>query len=108
MIEEQPKAEWQKLPRPGCHNVEFRLLLQKDGLAVANLRFGPEATIDRHSAGWEIDVICLAGEGIVDVGDDSSALRAGETVRWPAGVDHCLRTAGHEMETLMIERHGIG
>lgn len=105
MIDQQPKPHWAVLPRPGCENVKFRLLLNKDGLAVANLRFSENATIDRHDAPFDIDVICLSGTGFTSIDDDTATISAGETVRWPRGKQHCLWTEDAPMETLMVERH---
>jgi quercetin dioxygenase-like cupin family protein len=84
--------------------VTGRVLLRRAGIAIANLRFEPNATIDEHSASIEIDVICLAGAGFVSVGTESSPIRAGQRVVWPAGVNHRLWTEGSSMETLMVER----
>lgn len=106
MIESQPRPEWSDLPRPGCENVEFRVLLVKDDLAVANLRFRRNATIDKHDAPFNIDVICIAGSGFVLIGEDTFGIKEGDTVRWPKDKQHCLWTEDTEMETIMIERHG--
>lgn len=105
VVEPQPKPEWSAVPREGCKGVEFRVLLRRQGLIVANLRFAAGATIDRHSAPHDIDVVCVAGSGFTSVGDQTSPLRAGHTVRWSAGVDHCLWTDGEGMETLMLEHY---
>lgn len=105
MITAQPRPDWAPLPRPGCRDVEFRVLLNRDGLAIANLRFGPDATIDPHDASFDIDVICLAGGGMMSVDDTSVPIRAGETAHWPRGCIHCLWTTGETMETIMVERH---
>ena len=106
MIGKQPKPDWSPLPRPGCENVEFRVLLASDGLAIANLRFQSKATIDRHDAAFDIDVICVSGLGFTSIDDKVSSLSAGETVRWSKGREHCLWTDGEPMETIMVERHG--
>ena len=105
IIEAQPKPDWAVLPRPGCENVEFRVLLGKDKLSVANLRFAESATIDKHSAPFEIDVLCMAGSGFTSLDDDVAPISAGESIRWPAGKQHCLWTETTTMETIMIERH---
>ena len=63
------KPEWQPLPREGSVDVEFRVLLQRNRVVVANLRFAEHATIDEHSAASEVDVVCLAGSGYVSTGD---------------------------------------
>jgi len=82
------------------------VLLKRAGIAVANLRFSPNASIDEHSAPIEIDVLCISGDGFVSVGNESSRLQAGQRVVWPAGLNHRLWTQGTEMETIMVERIG--
>lgn len=106
IVESQPRPEWDILPREGCSGVEFRVFLAKEGLGIANLRFGENATIDKHSATFEIDVICLDGSGFVSVGDEVFAFEAGQTIRWPKDIDHCLWTKQTTMETVMVERRG--
>jgi quercetin dioxygenase-like cupin family protein len=106
LIEKMPRSQWTPVPREGTVGVTARVMLNRAGLAIANLKFSPGATIDEHSAPFEIDVICTAGEGFVSVGNDSSAFRAGDRVVWPPGVNHRLWTEGTEMETLMVEHHG--
>ena len=83
--------------------MEVRALLRRRGLAISSLRFAAHATIDEHSAPYEIDVICVAGEGFVSVGDAAMPFACGQSVTWPAGVNHCLWTEGLPMETLMVE-----
>jgi quercetin dioxygenase-like cupin family protein len=106
MIEQMPRPNWQPLPRDGTAGVTFRVLLNRAGIAIATLRLATNATIDEHSASFDIDVICVNGEGFVSVGGESSPFRAGERVVWPAGVNHRLWTEGTTMETLMVERSG--
>jgi len=106
VLGDQPRPDWAPLPRPGCENVLFRVLLGTDGLFVANLRFAAHATIDEHSAPWDVDVICLSGSGFTSVGAETYALHEGQTARWPKDRAHRLWTESTEMETLMIERHG--
>jgi quercetin dioxygenase-like cupin family protein len=98
-----PRPSWSPVPHEGCRNVDGKALLKLDHLAVAMLRFGPRGTIHEHAAGWEIDVICLEGQGMTSVDGEPAPIRAGETVRWPANAQHRLWTEGHTMVTLMIE-----
>lgn len=105
LVENQPKPNWKRLPRPGCRSVYFRVLLDKDSIMIANLRFEKDATIDKHSAPYEIDVICISGGGYICVGDHDVEIRAGQTARWPADIDHCAWTTDEEMETIMVERY---
>lgn len=106
MIEQMPRSQWSPIPRQGTVGVAGRVLLKRAGIAIANLRFSAHATIDEHSAPFEVDVICLAGDGFVSIGGESAAFRAGDRVVWPAGFNHRLWTEGFEMETLMVERSG--
>ena len=98
-----PRPDWSPLPWPGCMNVDGRVLLVRDGLVLAMLRFAPEATIHEHAAGHEIDVICLEGEGFVSIEDRVNSFAAGQWLTWPAGRVHRLWTADRGMITLMVE-----
>lgn len=103
-INSQPKPDWAKLPRPGCRNVDFRVLLNRDGLVVANLRFGREAEIDEHDAPMDIEVIVIDGAGYVSVEGVSAEVSAGQTILFPKGKLHKLLTTAEVMETVMVER----
>lgn len=106
MIEQMPRPNWEPLPRESGLGVFCRVLLNRSGIAIANLRFSPHSTIEEHSANFEIDVLCLKGEGFISVGKDVLPFRAGERVVWPAGIKHRLWTETDAMETLMVERNG--
>lgn len=105
MIQDQPKPEWAPLARPGAKGVECRILLGTDGIFIANLRFSQSSTIDQHSAPHEIDVICASGSGFTSVGGNEYAIHFGQSIRWPANIDHCLWTEDDRMETIMVERY---
>jgi quercetin dioxygenase-like cupin family protein len=104
-IEKQPKPDWSPLPRTGCNNVEFRVLLGSDDLAIANLKFQKDATIDNHAAPFDIDVLCISGSGFTSIGDNDFPFSEGEKIRWPKGKMYCLWTIDTTMETIMVERH---
>ena len=102
--QQMPRPDWAPLPRPGCVNVDGKVLLVREGLALAMLRFEPEATIDEHSAPYEVDVICLEGEGFISVEDRVNSFAAGQWMTWPADRVHRLWTGDHGMITMMVER----
>jgi quercetin dioxygenase-like cupin family protein len=102
--QQMPRPDWAPVPRPGCLNVDGKVLLVREGLALAMLRFEPEATIDEHSAPYEVDVICLDGEGFISVEDRVNSFTAGQWMTWPADRVHRLWTADHGMITMMVER----
>lgn len=91
------------MPRPGCVGVDGKVLLRRPGLSLALLRFGQQATIDEHSAPFEIDVICLEGEGHVSVSGAPHRFAAGQRITWPANEPHRLWTETGTMTTLMVE-----
>jgi quercetin dioxygenase-like cupin family protein len=43
--------------------VEAQVLHRDANLLVVMLKFEANATIDEHSADWDIDVVCLEGQG---------------------------------------------
>ena len=78
-----PRPDWFALPRPGCHGVDAKVLLNSPELVLALLRFGPNSTIDEHPAPHAIDVICLEGDGFFSVAGEPARLHADERVQWP-------------------------
>ena len=57
---------------------------------------------------WEIDVVCLEGEGTTTVDGLAEPIHAGESIRWPAGTRHRLFTEDSTMVTLMVEHVALG
>jgi quercetin dioxygenase-like cupin family protein len=102
---EEGRGDWQPLRREGTTGVEVRVLLRRPPVVIANLRFASAGAIDEHAAPFEVDVVCLSGEGFVSVGADVRRFSSGDTIAWPAGVPHRLWTEGMPMETLMVEHH---
>ncbi|MCP4419675.1 MAG: KTSC domain-containing protein [Chloroflexi bacterium] len=100
------QKEWKPLPDEGCINVRHKPLLKQDHLALAMLHFGKQATIHKHAADFDVDVVCLEGSGLTSVGKEQAPLFAGDRVRWPAGKQHRLWTTDSEMMTLMVEHIG--
>lgn len=79
------------------------MLLDRQTLVVALLRFASQSTIDEHPAPHAIDVICLEGAGMFSVDGAAAPLHAGEGVQWPPTRPHRLWTEESSMMTLMIE-----
>ena len=100
-----PRPEWSPLPYDGCVGVEGRVLVRAEHFSVAQLRFAERATIHEHPGESDAIVVILEGEGFTSVGDETTAVHAGEQVLWPKGVKHRLWTEAATMQTLMIEDH---
>ena len=99
-----PRPDWSPLPYEGCVGVDGKVLVRDDDLLIALLRFAAHATIHEHPGDTDTLVACLEGEGFTSVAGDTAPLRAGQRVRWPAGITHRLWTEASTMQTLMIER----
>ncbi|MCZ6658451.1 MAG: hypothetical protein O7C67_14245 [Gammaproteobacteria bacterium] len=105
MIESIKRSGWDPIPRDGVVGVTGNVLLIREGLLIAHLKFEEHATIDEHSAPYEIDVICLAGRGHMSIGNQRFEFKQDERAVWPRGIDHRLWTEDTTMETLMVERY---
>lgn len=100
-----PKSAWEPLPQAGCVGVEHVVLMREPQVIVL-LKFTTNATINEHHAPLAVDVICMEGSGMTSVDAEESPINAGETVHWPAAVNHRLWTEDTEMVTLMVEHYG--
>ena len=101
-----PRAQWTPLPHPDCRGVDGRVLVRREDMVIAMLRFARNATIHEHAADHAIDVLCVEGSGRLKLGDEEIPFEEGSVVRWPEGVPHQLWTEGSTMRTLMIEHLG--
>ena len=99
-----PRLGWDPLPGDGVVGVVGRVVVREDDVFVAQLRFSEHATIHEHPGERDTIVACIEGAGYTSVGDETSTLREGQQVRWPAGVPHRLWTEDSTMSTLMVER----
>jgi quercetin dioxygenase-like cupin family protein len=102
-IREFPVPEWSPKSNDHAVGIEVKVLLRDKQLLVAQLRFNERASFDAHDAPWDCHVFCLEGSGFVLVGEETSPIRAGESVFWPKAVVHRLWTDGQRMVTQMIE-----
>jgi quercetin dioxygenase-like cupin family protein len=107
-IRSNPRPGWSPLTREGCRGVEGNVLFGGANLVVVMLRFGSDAEIDLHAAPHHIDAVIMEGSGFVQLGQESSPIGEGQSLRWPAGVVHRLWTAGSPMTALMLEHVAAG
>jgi quercetin dioxygenase-like cupin family protein len=87
-----------------CTNLEATRILDH-GLMVEH-HYLPGGEMDEHSAPMAVLCVCIAGEGFVKVGDESSELYANQVVVWPAGKTHKLWTTDASMTVLLIHFPG--
>lgn len=86
--------------------MKVRVISDDEGLLLALLRFGWDATIDEHPGPNDSIVVCLEGSGFTSVAGETAAIETGQIVRWPKDVPHRLWTEDSTMLTLMVERDG--
>ena len=101
-----PRLGWDPLPGDGVVGVTGRVLVREETFFVAQLRFAEHATIHPHAGERDTIVVCIQGEGLTSVADETVSLREGQQVRWPKDIVHDLWTEGSTMSTLMIEHFG--
>ncbi len=101
-----PRVGWDPLPGDGVVGVTGRVLVREETFFVAQLRFTEHATIHPHAGERDTIVVCIEGEGLTSVADETVSLREGQQVRWPKDIVHGLWTEGSTMSTLMIEHFG--
>jgi quercetin dioxygenase-like cupin family protein len=97
---------WDPLPGDGVVGVTGRVLVREETFFVAQLRFSEHATINPHAGERDTIVVCIEGEGLTSVADETVSLREGQQVRWPKDIVHGLWTEASTMSTLMIEHFG--
>ena len=102
-VESFKRPDWTEFIHAGCHNVSFKALQQLPDFALAMLKIEAHGTIHEHPADYDIDVYCLEGEGMVSMGDEEAPIKAGDRIRWLAGINHQLWTLDSPMITLMVE-----
>jgi quercetin dioxygenase-like cupin family protein len=91
----------------GFVNVEGKVFLDEPEIGLAMLRFGPDASIPEHAGPTDNWVVCIEGSGFTSVGGEKAAIRAGQKVFWPQGVQHQLWTTDSGMITLMVHPAGF-
>ena len=105
-VRPHPRPGWDPLPGDGVVGVTRRVLVREETLFVAQLRFAEHATIHPHAGERDTIVVCIEGEGLTSVADETVSLREGQQVRWPKDIAHGLWTEGSTMRTLMVEHFG--
>lgn len=103
----RPFGEGVRMPAParwGCTNLEATPILANP--LVVEHHYSPGGEMREHAAGEAILCVCIAGQGFVKVGDETSELRANQAVGWPAGVTHKLWTTDSSMTVLLIHFPG--
>ncbi len=81
------------------------LMLNRSLLVIA-MYLETHASIDEHSATMPILFIVTGGNGFVRIGGfqgETSAIRAGDAVLWPANVDHMVWTEDETLSAIVIE-----
>ncbi len=91
------EVEAQEVAEAGAHGVSIRTVIgEADGAPHFFMRvitFDAQASSPKHSHPWEHEAFILRGTGVVEVGGESSNLKAGDVVYIPPNVEHCFQTS---------------
>jgi quercetin dioxygenase-like cupin family protein len=90
--------------RWGCTNLTATSLFASP--LVVEHHYGPGGGMREHAAAEAILCVCIAGQGFVKVGDETSELRANQAVAWPAGQPHRVWTTDSSMTILLLHFAG--
>jgi quercetin dioxygenase-like cupin family protein len=90
--------------RSGCTKLEATHILDQG--QVVEHHYAPGGEMREHSALMAILCICIAGQGFVKVGDETSELRTNQAVVWPVGKTHKLWTTDSSVTVLLIHFPG--
>lgn len=90
--------------RWGCTNLEATSLFANP--LVVEHYYAPGGEMREHAADEAILCVCIAGNGFVKVGDETSELRANQAVAWPAGKTHRVWTTDASLTILLM--HFVG
>ncbi|MBO0780961.1 MAG: cupin domain-containing protein [Ktedonobacteraceae bacterium] len=80
------------------------LLLDAE-LQVEAMYFDPHASMEEHAAGHPILFLVINGRGTVRIGGPSGEtceVQTGDTVLWPAHIDHTVWTGEEELHAIVI------
>jgi quercetin dioxygenase-like cupin family protein len=67
------------------------------------LRLTEGAAIHLHAAPWDVDVVCMEGQGMTSLSGEVAELTPGRAVRWSANLEHGLWTEGDRMVVLIAD-----
>ena len=91
---------------PGTEGVEGVIIHSDARAVVTELAFRRNAAIPVHDSPNTAWFIVIEGGGAVRVGDEESAISAGEAVLWPADTLHGARTQHTTMRAIIVELAG--
>ena len=92
------RASWRRIDSPaiesstGTSGGAGKLLLTTDYTSVSVLHLTPGGHTALMTDAFGQLVVIVDGAGVVEVGQEQTAVRLGDAVRWPPNVPHRLRT----------------
>ena len=81
------------------------IMLDRPMIVVA-MYFEPHASIEEHSADVPVLFLVIGGKGFVRIGGPNGEVRTistGDTVLWPAKLDHIVWTDDEELQAIVID-----
>lgn len=85
-----------------AHHVDVRNLYSKDALSASVVTLAPGQALKRHITPVDVAFYVLAGEGVVEIGDETEQVEANTLVESPKGIVHCWRNKSSDPLRFMV------
>lgn len=87
-----------------AHNVDARNLYNKEEAMVTVLTLAPGQSLKRHITPVDVAFYVLAGEGIVEVGDEKRTVYQDTLIESPKDILHCwYNESQHPLKFMIIK-----
>jgi len=84
------------------HEVDARGLHENDHVQVVMITLQPGESLKRHITPVDVCFYVLAGEGVVEIGDEQAHVSKDMLVDSPARVAHCLSNPGESAFRFLV------
>ena len=85
-----------------AHHCDVRNLYSKEALSVTVITLQPGKSLKKHITPVDVAFYVLAGEGVVEVGDEQELVGSGVLVESPKGVMHCWHNRSGDLFRFMV------
>ncbi|MFW6113711.1 MAG: cupin domain-containing protein [Actinomycetota bacterium] len=87
---------------PNPHNVRASKVYDTDHAQAVHIELQPGESLKRHITPVDVFFYVLEGEGIVEIGEESSVVGPDNLVESPAGIPHLWRNEGTEPFRVLV------
>ncbi len=85
-----------------AHHCDVRNLYSKETLSVTVITLEPGKSLKKHITPVDVAFCVLAGEGVVEIGDEQMPVGSGTLVESPKGIVHCWHNRSRDLLRFMV------